>query len=175
METIQGGLSVDDRGSLMFYNDFNFVERNIKRTYLVRNHGKFFVRAWHGHEHETKYVTVLAGTAMVRTVLIQDVNVLQRDIDLLEEQVDDERMDEEDALAAFNTRFEKLNITKTILTYEHPMILKIPAGNFNGFMNVTEGTILQFFSDKTLEESKGDDIRMDWDYLGADLWSIEYR
>ena len=52
----QGGLFSDDRGHLRFVNDFNF--EGVKRFYQVENHSKNFIRAWHGHEKEGKYVYV---------------------------------------------------------------------------------------------------------------------
>lgn len=63
MELINGGLSVDDRGMVTFVNDFNF--KGVKRFYLVSNHSKGFIRAWHGHKKEAKYVFVVKGTALV--------------------------------------------------------------------------------------------------------------
>lgn len=68
METkiINGGLSVDDRGSVTFVNDFDFS--NVKRFYVVENHRSGFIRAWHGHEKEGKYVFVVKGTALIGAV-----------------------------------------------------------------------------------------------------------
>ena len=43
----QGGISVDDRGSVRFVNEFQF--QNVKRFYQVENHKSGFIRAWHGH------------------------------------------------------------------------------------------------------------------------------
>lgn len=63
---INGGLSVDDRGSVTFVNDFNFSD--VKRFYIVENHRVGFIRAWHGHEKEGKYVFVVKGTALVGAV-----------------------------------------------------------------------------------------------------------
>jgi dTDP-4-dehydrorhamnose 3,5-epimerase-like enzyme len=61
--TLEGGLSVDDRGSVSFVNSFDF--KKVKRFYVVENHAKGFVRAWHGHRHEEKYVFVVQGAALV--------------------------------------------------------------------------------------------------------------
>ena len=68
METkiINGGLSVDDRGSVTFVSDFNFSD--VKRFYVVENHRSGFIRAWHGHEKEGKYVFVVKGTALIGAV-----------------------------------------------------------------------------------------------------------
>jgi len=66
MELINGGLAVDDRGSVTFVNDFDF--KGVKRFYMVQNHEKGFVRAWHGHKKESKYVLVTRGT--IRLILV---------------------------------------------------------------------------------------------------------
>jgi dTDP-4-dehydrorhamnose 3,5-epimerase len=63
---ILGGVAVDDRGSVRFVNDFNF--ENVKRFYQVQNHRQGFIRAWHGHNHEAKYVYVASGSALVGAV-----------------------------------------------------------------------------------------------------------
>ena len=60
---IPGGVAVDDRGSVRFVNDFNF--HDVKRFYQVQNHKRDFIRAWHGHQHEVKYVYVASGSALV--------------------------------------------------------------------------------------------------------------
>lgn len=68
METkiLNGGISVDDRGSVKFVNDFNF--EGVKRFYQVENHRIGFIRAWHGHKKEGKYVYVSNGSILVGTV-----------------------------------------------------------------------------------------------------------
>jgi len=55
----KGDIAVDDRGQVTFVNDFNF--ENVKRFYMVENHSKGFIRAWHGHRKEGKYVFVVSG------------------------------------------------------------------------------------------------------------------
>jgi dTDP-4-dehydrorhamnose 3,5-epimerase len=63
---ILGGISVDDRGSVRFVNDFNFGD--VKRFYQVENHSRGFIRAWHGHKKEGKYVYVSSGSALIGVV-----------------------------------------------------------------------------------------------------------
>jgi dTDP-4-dehydrorhamnose 3,5-epimerase-like enzyme len=63
---LNGGISVDDRGSVKFVNDFNFD--GVKRFYQVENHRRGFIRAWHGHKKEGKYVYVSNGSALVGVV-----------------------------------------------------------------------------------------------------------
>jgi dTDP-4-dehydrorhamnose 3,5-epimerase-like enzyme len=63
---LNGGVFVDDRGTLRFVNDFNF--EGIKRFYQVENHEKGFIRAWHGHQKEEKYVYVAKGSAWIGVI-----------------------------------------------------------------------------------------------------------
>jgi dTDP-4-dehydrorhamnose 3,5-epimerase len=66
IKILNGGLSIDDRGSVKFVNDFNFI--GVKRFYQVENHRQGFIRAWHGHKKEGKYVYVTNGTALIGVV-----------------------------------------------------------------------------------------------------------
>jgi len=66
IEVLSGGIAVDDRGSVCFVNDFNFD--GVKRFYQVENHRSGFIRAWHGHNKEGKYVYVVNGSALVGVV-----------------------------------------------------------------------------------------------------------
>ena len=63
---IGGGTVGDDRGAVSFVNEFDFD--GVKRFYQVENHRRDFIRAWHGHKHEGKYVYVSQGSALVGVV-----------------------------------------------------------------------------------------------------------
>ena len=65
-KVIGGGTVVDDRGAVSFVNEFDFD--GVKRFYQVENHRRDFIRAWHGHKHEGKYVYVSQGSALVGVV-----------------------------------------------------------------------------------------------------------
>ena len=138
-----GGLAVDDRGAVGFVNDFSFA--GVKRFYTVHNHHRGFVRAWHGHRREAKYVTVVAGTALVGLVSIDDWVQPSRE----------------------------LPVARHVLSATQPKVLFIPAGYANGVMSLTEDARLVFFSTATLEESANDDIRFDARYW--DIWRVEER
>ena len=69
----QGRVAVDDRGKLTFVNDFDF--QGVKRFYVVENHQRGFVRAWHGHKKEGKYVFVPRGAAIVGVVSMDSQEV----------------------------------------------------------------------------------------------------
>jgi dTDP-4-dehydrorhamnose 3,5-epimerase len=133
---MSGGLSVDDRGEVGFVNDFGF--QGVKRFYTVSNHRAGFVRAWHGHRKEGKYVTAIIGAAVVGAVRIND----------------------------WENPSRELPVDRFVLSARRPSVLFIPPGYANGFMSLTDDLKLMFFSTSTLEESMGDDIRFNsrwWD------------
>lgn len=141
---INGGLAVDDRGMLSFVNDFDF--KDVKRFYMVENHEQGFIRAWHGHAKEAKYVYVVSGAIKLALVPLQTgitISIIQK--------------------------------TEVILSALKPQVFYIPPGYYNGFMTLQENTKIIFFSTSTLEESKGDDIRQEFNHFGEDVWKIIKR
>lgn len=73
VKLINGGVAVDDRGQLSFVNDFDF--KDVKRFYMVENHEQGFIRAWHGHEREGKYVYVPSGAILIGAVKLETEEV----------------------------------------------------------------------------------------------------
>lgn len=142
---IKGGLAVDDRGTLRFVNDFNFD--GVKRFYMVENHAAGFIRAWHGHRHEAKYVYVVSGAALVVAVRLED--------------------------ARLDLPIEKA--FRTVVSDSAPAIVRIPGGYYNGFKTLTPGCRVIFFSDASLEESKSDDLRLPFEAVNEKIWEIAYR
>src|SRR5436853_2723395 len=138
-----GDLAVDDRGELTFVNDFDFA--GVKRFYTVRNHAAGFVRAWHAHRREAKYVTVVQGTMLIACVLIDD----------------------------WDKPSPALPVQRFVLSAKTPAVLFIPAGYANGNMSLTADAKAIFFSTSSLEESKGDDIRYDARLWNP--WQVEER
>lgn len=140
---IEGGLSVDDRGQVSFVNDFDFSD--VKRFYMVSNHAQGFVRAWHAHKKEAKYVLVVKGSAVVAAVSVDN----------------------------WDNPSKTTEVKRFVLSEKKPNILYIPAGYANGFMSLTKDAQLMFFSTSTLEDSMGDDFR--YDARHWDIWSVEER
>jgi len=140
---LAGNLAVDDRGQVAFVNDFSFD--GVKRFYVVSNHRQGFIRAWHAHRREAKYVTAVQGAAIVGAVAIDNWESPSRDS----------------------------QVHRFVLSATKPSVLFIPAGYANGFMSLTADAKLAFFSTSTLEESHGDDIRYDSRYW--DIWSVVER
>jgi dTDP-4-dehydrorhamnose 3,5-epimerase-like enzyme len=140
---IDGGISIDDRGSVAFVNDFHF--EGVKRFYIAANHKSGFVRAWHAHRKEAKYVMVVQGSAIVAAVYIDN----------------------------WEKPSKSSEIFRYILSSQKPSVLFIPAGYANGFMSLTEDAKLVFYSTSTIEESRNDDIRYDSRYW--DAWQVIER
>jgi len=140
---IKGGLGVDDRGAVRFVNDFDFA--GVKRFYAVENHIAGFVRAWHAHKKEAKYVYVAKGAAIVAAVAIDN----------------------------WENPSESAKIHRFILSDKNPGVVYIPAGFANGFKSLTADTQILFFSTSTLAESQGDDYRYNAHYW--DAWTVEER
>jgi len=115
---IEGGIAVDDRGCIRFVNDFTFA--NVVRFYQVQNHNAGFIRAWHGHRKEAKYVYVPKGSAVVKLV----------------------SMEEADKLKAGTISRSELKIHSFVLSDKKPQVLYVPESYYNGFMTLEEGTIL---------------------------------
>jgi dTDP-4-dehydrorhamnose 3,5-epimerase-like enzyme len=140
---IEGKLATDDRGEVAFVNGFSF--EGVRRFYSVSNFRNGYVRAWHAHKREAKYVTVIRGAALVGCVKIDD----------------------------WEHPSSGLPVRRFVLTERSPAVLYIPMGYANGFMTLTDGAKLLFFSTATLEESASDDYRFDartWD-----CWSVPER
>ncbi|MGO9517774.1 MAG: dTDP-4-dehydrorhamnose 3,5-epimerase family protein [Candidatus Korobacteraceae bacterium] len=138
-----GGLAVDDRGQVGFVNDFDFA--GVKRFYTVSNHCKNFVRAWHAHRQEAKYVTVVRGAALIGVVAIDD----------------------------WDRPSKEAQVSRHVLSASKPAVLFIPAGFANGFMSLTDDVVVVFFSTSTLNESLGDDFRYEARYWN--IWNVEER
>ena len=143
VEVIPGGNFVDDRGSLLANN--GFCLDGFKRFYVVKNHKSHFVRAWHGHQHESKALICVRGAFKVGIVRIDDFKNPNRDSEVL----------------------------SYVLSEHSGSVLRIPAGYANGFMNLTADSQMIIFSDKSLEESIKDDFRYRYDLW--DIWDVQPR
>jgi len=140
---IEGASAVDDRGEVAFINDFHF--EGVKRFYTVSNHRSGFVRAWHAHRREGKYIIAVHGAAIVAAVAIDN----------------------------WEHPSKNAKIYRFVLSAQKPAVMFIPPGYANGFMSLTADTKLMFLSTSALEESQGDDIRYDARYW--DPWQVIER
>lgn len=145
VRVFEGGLAVDDRGTVSFVNAFDF--RGVKRFYKIENFSKDVIRAFHGHMNEGKYVYVAQGSIILAAVPMTDEVNPSKDA----------------------------KITRFVLSARKPTVIFIPPRYFNGFRVLEENSQILFFSTSTLEESKGDDYRVAADYWGAQIWTVENR
>lgn len=140
---IEAGLAVDDRGVLTFANDFDF--KDVKRFYMIENHRSEFLRAWHGHKKEAKYILVVNGSAVAGAVKVDN----------------------------WDNPSPDLKVNRYVLSSKKPSILYIPAGYANGLMTLSANTKIMVFSTSTLEQSKGDDFR--YEARHWDIWTVVER
>jgi dTDP-4-dehydrorhamnose 3,5-epimerase len=56
-----------------------------------------------------------------------------------------------------------------------PKILFVPAGFYNGFVSLSEDSLIITYSTSTIDESREDDIRLPFDTLGENIWKINNR
>ena len=143
LKLIDADISIDDRGELIFCNNFDM--KKIKRFYHISNFSTPFVRAWHGHKIENKYIMITKGSALVAAV-----------------QVDD-----------WKKPSKSLNITTFLLNDKKPKLLFIPGGYAHGYKTLLPDTRLLIFSTATLKESLKDDYRYEAYYWNP--WKIKER
>lgn len=143
VQLIEGAVAFDDRGQLAFVNGFGF--EGVKRFYAVSNHRQGFVRAWHAHRREAKYVHLAKGSALVGAVRVDD----------------------------WERPSPELPVERFVLSAGKPSVLFIPAGFANGFMSLSDDALLYYFSTSSLEESRGDDVR--YPARHWDPWQVEER
>ena len=53
--------------------------------------------------------------------------------------------------------------------------LFIPHGFYNGFVSLTDDSEVIIITNRTFEESKNDDYRLPYDFLGTEVWEVEHR
>ena len=143
-------LFVDDRGHFtnipLILSEFNFKG---KRVYICDNFQRGTVRGYHYHEKEAKVFICLQGA--VKFVLLPE-----------------DMMRTCNPLGGWKpeTFVLSANINKA---------LYIPANYANAWQSLTDDTILLGVSDRTVEESQDDDIRLDPIMYHPEYWKIEWR
>ena len=144
-DLIPGDLSIDDRGQLAFFNQFDLANEPVRRCYLTANHRAGLVRAWHAHRREAKYVLAVSGSALVCAVKVVNWSRPRKD----------------------------QPVSRFTLSAATPAVLAIPAGYANGWMSLTPDCRLLWFSSATVEESRGDDVRYPARYWNP--WEVVER
>ena len=140
---INGNRLYDNRGSLRFSNELTF--KGIKRFYIVHNYNKNFVRAWHGHLKEEKFIGCIKGPFQISAVKLNNIKKPNK----------------------------KNKIFNFFLNQSNSNFVYIPKGYANGSMSLEENSELLIFSTSSLKESLKDDIRYKSDYWNP--WKIISR
>ena len=133
-EIIEGGFFEDLRGKIQYVNDFHF--ENVKRFYLITHPDKSIVRAWQGHQQETKSFYVTQGSFVVAWVKIDN----------------------------FDTPSKNLKAEHIILKASESKILTLPPGFANGMNSLESNSQIMIFSDYLLNESLDERTRFDKDW-----------
>jgi dTDP-4-dehydrorhamnose 3,5-epimerase-like enzyme len=139
-ELIEGAVSTDDRGRVLFANDFDLLD--CRRFYFVENFSVGTVRAWHAHQHERKWVVAVSGAALVACVEIDD----------------------------WESPSKSQEVHRFVLDAGCPSVLSVPPGFANGAMSLLPQTKLLYLSDAVLGASLNDDVRYParyWDPWGV--------
>ena len=160
---IKGAVHVDDRGRVMVNNDCDMTA--IKRFYMLENHREGFVRAWHGHIKEAKWVVCVSGVAVECAAKLIP-NIVKRTVPVPGSYNDYMVLDED-------TEYSLDDPDRYIL---HPNgdVLYIPPGYANGHKNLVPNTRLIHFSNLAYEDTEGDDIRFDANIHGG-VWEEKWR
>ncbi len=133
--------SYDDRGNVIYCNEFNFIQKKIKRFYQVSNNNINFIRAWHGHKKEEKFLFVIQGSFKICAVKIDN----------------------------WKKPSKSLPVKEYVINSNSPKILYIPGGYAHGIQNLKYDSKLMVFTTFSLEQSAKDDFRFksslwyDWD------------
>ena len=128
---IQGGQFEDERGKLIFFNDFDMKE--VKRFYIIEHPDASIVRAWQGHKIEKKWFYVISGSFKV--VLVQPDN--------------------------WETPSSDIKVEEFIMKASENTVLSVPDNYANGFKAMEPGSKIMVFSSFTVEESSEDNYRFD--------------
>jgi dTDP-4-dehydrorhamnose 3,5-epimerase len=134
VQLITGNTYTDPRGTIRFVNDFSF--EGVKRFYIITHPDTSVIRAWQGHQEETKYFYVVKGSFLINWIKIDN----------------------------WDKPSQNLKINKQIISDQRSEILKVEAGHANGFKALEPDSTIIIYSDFTLKQSKADDYRFPADY-----------
>ena len=131
IKVIEGGLHQDSRGIVSFVNEFDMTA--VKRFYQIKQSNTELIRAWQGHQKESKWFHCVEGSFTI--------NYVQPD--------------------SWNNPGGDESIEMSELNSHNPTILHIPNGYVTGIKANIPNSILMVYSDFTLSESQSDDFRFD--------------
>lgn len=131
---------VDKRGEIVFANNFNCSF--FQRCYHITHSKKSIIRAWQGHQNESKAFWVTKGAFLFKWGFIDN----------------------------FIKPNKNLKIETIILSFKEPKILTLPEGFTNGFQALENDSSVMVFSNRSIDNSKKDDYRWDNKYFTNGQW-----
>lgn len=129
LQSIFGNIHTDARGQVCFINDFDMAP--IKRVYQIKHTNLDLVRAWQGHQKESKWFYCPKGS--------YTINCVQPD--------------------SWDNPSGSEIVYSFTLSQEQPQILCVPYGFATGIKANLPDSILLIYSDLSLKESINDDFR----------------
>jgi dTDP-4-dehydrorhamnose 3,5-epimerase-like enzyme len=131
VKLIEGGLHVDERGTVCFVNGFDF--KGVGRFYTIRAHMPGQPRGWIGHKLEHKWFTAFAGTVTVAVVVVDD----------------------------WENPSLNLPVQRFTLSSIKPAILHVPPGHASANVMLSQDALLGVFSSGRIEDTEKDNWRYD--------------
>lgn len=131
---IDGGLYLDDGGSLAYFNEFAFS--TVERFYIIRPDRPGGVRGWTGHQREQKWFTSVDGMIAVAVVRPAD----------------------------WQSPDAHTPVVQFILSAAKPQILMVPPGHATAIIGISPRSALMVFSTGTIEEAPSDNYRFPPDF-----------
>jgi dTDP-4-dehydrorhamnose 3,5-epimerase-like enzyme len=77
--------------------------------------------------------------------------------------------------AKFVTVDEEKRVSSHTLSYRNPAVLIVPPRYFHGWVSLEDETLIIGLSNKSLEDSLKDDVRIDPQSFGKDVWEVKNR
>ena len=155
---------VDDRGTFCdLKGDFEF---DIKRVYVCENFSQDTVRGFHYHRHEAKLFYVPKGSIkfIIWSLTIEDAETLRVQAHHKKQSIFIEKL------------LKKSPPIFHIVSAKEHSTIYVPAMCANAWKPLEEDTILIGCSDRTLQESVDDDLRIDPNHRQLKhFWEVQNR
>ena len=132
VKQIQGGVHQDERGALVYNNDFDLATAGICRFYTIQPAGER-LRGWQGHRIEQKWFSAVRGNILVLVVAPDD----------------------------WKYPSASLKPQEFLLKAGTGDILHVPAGHATAIKALSPGATVAVFSDLDLDASTADSYRFD--------------
>ncbi|KKL50986.1 hypothetical protein LCGC14_2300010 [marine sediment metagenome] len=171
----------DDRGLLTecCRVDWEEVVTDIRQVYIVRNHSKGTIRAFHCHNELIDYFNIVQGAA--KFILFHHDKMKEMYNEWYRKQGNDigEAVlypSHEYARKEFVKEFSETEwYQEYTLTDKQMQMLYIPPRWMHGWMSLEDGTMLLSNASDVFNPDKIDCKRIEWNLLGENIWPIKFK